>query len=123
MNFMYRKYGELIGIPAQEIERMIWYTPGEIEALQNANFLNQWVKIKITPDLDIMANLSAIKSCKASVDVEVFKQWLLDLYKHKDRAWTLPLPQGDWQAENAMANNMASQAVSNTSWMQAQAAE
>lgn len=118
MNFMYRKYWELIWIPSQEVERMVWYTPWEIEALENANFLNQWVKIKVTPWLDIEANLSAIRSCKPSVQVEVFKQWLLSLYKHKEKAWTLPAPQEDPQAQNAMANNMASQAVSNTSWMQ-----
>lgn len=120
MNYMYRKYWELIWIPGQEIERMIDYTPWEIEALQNVDFLNKWINITLTASMDIMANLSAIRAAKPWVNVEVFRNKLLSLYKDREKKWTLPEPMVDWQAQNAMANNMASQAVSNTSWMQAQ---
>lgn len=62
--FMYRDYFESIGLPAEKAERIVDYTPDEIEAIANVSLLNEGIYIEVKQHYDPMTHLSAIKSAK-----------------------------------------------------------
>lgn len=115
--FMYRDYFESIGLPPEKAERIVDYTPDEIEAIANVSLLNQGVYIEVKQYYDPMTHLSAIKSAKPWINTDLYRRWLLALYKAK---WQ-PSQMVQWGGnQDAIKNNMAAQA---SAWLSNQASQ
>jgi len=108
--FLYREYFESIWLDKEKAERIVDYTPDEIQAITNVELLNEWIMLEVRIDYDPMTHLSALKSARPWLNVELYKRWLLELYKIKgwQQAWWQM-----WQAEQWIANNMAAQSMAN----------
>jgi len=108
--FLYREYFEKIGMDKEKAERVVDYTPDEIEALDNVALLNEWILLEVKLEYDPMTHLAAIKWARPWLNVDLYRRWLLELYKIK--GWQIK-----WAAllewSESMANNMAAQASAN----------
>lgn len=107
--FLFRDYFEVLGLEPEKAERIIDYTPDEIEAIMNVWLLNEWLTVEVKMSYDPMTHLSAIKSARPGKNVDLYKYSLMQLYKIK---WT-QLEQTQWGQNEAVANNLAAQAMSN----------
>jgi len=104
--FLYRDYFQTLWLDEEKAERIIDYTPDEIEAIINVSSLNAWINVQVRQDYDPMTHLSAIKAARPWPNVDLYRYSLMRLYKVK---WK-PLPQ-EWENES-VSNNIASQAMS-----------
>lgn len=104
--FLYRDYFETLGLTKEKAERIIDYTPDEIEAIINSELLNDGEFIKVRQEYDPMTHLAAIKDVKPGENVDMYRYALMELYKIK---WIqTPLK---WDNES-VENNMAAQSMS-----------
>ena len=106
--FLFRDYFEVIGLDHEKAERIIDYTPDEIEAMINVSLLDMWEQVQVKEGYDPMTHLSAIKWVKRMWgNVDLYRYGLMKLYKIK---W---LQNQQPQINESVANNMAAQSMSN----------
>ncbi len=110
--FLYRDYFTVIGLEAEKAERIIDYTPDEIEALINVARLNTGEVVPIKETYDPMTHLAAVKWVrKLGENVDAYKYGLMQLYKIK---W-IEAQQSPGVEDESVANNLAASAMSNVS--------
>lgn len=104
--FLYRDYFETLGLSKEKAERIIDYTPDEIEAIINVWLLNDGMFVEVKQTYDPMTHLAAVKEVRPWKNLDMYKYALMQLYKIK---WTEQPIQ--WNNES-IANNMAAQSMS-----------
>lgn len=107
--FLYRDYFETLGLSKEKAERIIDYTPDEIEAIINAWLLNEWLFVEVKQEYDPMTHLAAAKEVKPWKNLDVYRHSLMALYKIKGIQTPI-----QWDNES-IANNMAAQSMSSVS--------
>jgi len=106
--FLYRDYFEVIWLDTEKAERIIDYTPDEIEAIMNVWLLDMWEIVAVKESYDPMTHLAAIKAVKKPWEnVDAYKYGLMQLYRIK---W---IKDQQVQENESVANNMSAQAMSN----------
>ena len=106
--FLYRDYFETIWLDVDKAERIVDYTPDEIEAIINVWLLNLWEFIKVKENYDPMTHLSAVKAARPWENVDLYKYLLRGLYKIKwieaeQKQQALMSSQNNASVENNMA--------------------
>ena len=106
--FMYRSYFEVLWLDPEYAERIVDYSPDEIEAIINVSLLDKGFDVEIKPTYDPMTHLSAAKSARPWENVDLYKYGLRKLYVIKKIE-----DQQALEGENeSVANNMAAQSMS-----------
>lgn len=105
--FLYREYFEKIWMDKEQAERIVDYSPDEIEAMANVFLLNEWLFVPVQQHYDPMTHLTALKWAKPGENTDMYKYLIMSLYKIK---WdTTPRLWGDtW-----LWSNIAAQAGAN----------
>jgi hypothetical protein len=104
--FLYRDYFETLGLSKEKAERIIDYSPDEIEAILNSELLNDGIFVEVRQDYDPMTHLAAAKDVKPGKNLDMYKFGLMRLYKIKGWQWPIQWDNG------SIANNLSAQAMS-----------
>lgn len=108
MNFAYRQLLLANWLDNQQVDIIIPKTPQEILAEENVELLKMWEFVEVEPDYDPFTHLTLLKQAWNGVNVELYRQWLLDLYKIQ---WGINI-WGVQEANEALWQNIWAQAMS-----------
>lgn len=81
--FLYREYFEKIWMDKEQAERIVDYSPDEIEAMTNVFLLNEWIFVPVQQHYDPMTHLTALKWARPGENTDMYKYLLMSLYKIK----------------------------------------
>lgn len=106
INFAFRQLLLTSGIEPQQVEIMIPKTPQEIIAEENIDLLRAWEFVEVEENYDVFTHLTILKQAWTWLNIELYRQWLLDLYTIQ--GWdTAQLN----EVSESVSNNVSAQAM------------
>lgn len=106
MNFAFRQILIANWLDSQQVDIIVPKTPQELIAEQNVELLRMWEFVPVEDSYDPLTHLIILKTAPNTPNVEIYRSWLLELYKIQ---W------GDEkqmeQVSESVQNNVSAQAM------------
>jgi hypothetical protein len=105
MNYAFRQILEANGLDSQQIEIIVPKTPQELIAETNIELLKMGEFVPMEETYDPMTHLIMLKNVENTVNVEIYRQGLLELYKMQGGGEAMP------EVNESVKNNVSAQAM------------